>query len=163
MTTIAWDGNTLAVDRQCSWGCTKTPQTKIGQFIEGPYKNCIFASCGEAEYVPELIHWFETLNADPNLYPATQKDSDKTQACFMVIGPNKEIWEFGQSAFPLLVEAPYFALGSGMDFAMAAMYCGKNATEAIECASFFDKNSGLGWNAVTIIRKDVFKSSSKIL
>jgi hypothetical protein len=37
---------------------------------------------------------------------------------------------------------PPCAIGSGMDFALAAMACGKTAAEAVEIAARFDPNTG---------------------
>ena len=44
--------------------------------------------------------------------------------------------------YPDCHEAPYYALGSGKEFALGAMASGSNAREAVEIASMFDKSTG---------------------
>lgn len=40
--------------------------------------------------------------------------------------------------FPIRIIEPFFAIGSGRDYAMAAMRCGRSAREAVEIACEFD-------------------------
>lgn len=46
----------------------------------------------------------------------------------------------------LEVRQPFFAIGSGMQFAIAAMESGKTPYEAVRIASKFDNNTGKGFN-----------------
>lgn len=42
------------------------------------------------------------------------------------------------------MDMPFWAAGSGADYAMGAMAAGKDAKEAVEIACRFDINCGLG-------------------
>jgi ATP-dependent protease HslVU (ClpYQ) peptidase subunit len=44
----------------------------------------------------------------------------------------------------------FHALGSGRDFALAAMYLGKNAREAVEIAMEFDLETGKGVDCLEV-------------
>ena len=50
----------------------------------------------------------------------------------------------------LRIDEPFFAIGSGMTFAMAAMKCGKDPYEAIKVASQYDANTGKGFNKLSM-------------
>jgi ATP-dependent protease HslVU (ClpYQ) peptidase subunit len=51
---------------------------------------------------------------------------------------------------PETVEHGFWAFGSGRDFAIAAMACGKSAREAVEIACQFDTGCGLGVDVMQI-------------
>ena len=52
--------------------------------------------------------------------------------------------KYERSAIPFKIESPFIALGTGREYAMAAMHLGKTAAEAIEVAAHFDSGTGNG-------------------
>lgn len=91
---------------------------------------------GSAAEAMEFCKWFRD-GADPLEWPHCQNltalvlvKRSKTVKCLWFEGP-----------VPMDC-SKYAAIGSGADFAMAAMYCGKTATEAVKVAIQLDPFSG---------------------
>lgn len=137
MTTIAWDGKTLAADKQStSYGMPRTV-TKIHR-IRGE----LFALSGGGVHCHALLEWFKG-ERKPESWPK-QPDDDN---CGCVIQITKDgIFAWSGSGLPHSepLEDKFMAFGSGRDFAMAAMHLGSDAKSAIEIACIYDINSGMG-------------------
>lgn len=129
MTTIAWDGQVLAADKQAESAGLKFRTTKIGRLKDGR----LYGFAGEADYCREVVLWLEG-GAKPE-----QKDKDDWWTV-LVIG--EKIERFERRLVPIEVEEKTHALGSGRDYAMAAMYLGKSAEEAVLVAHRFDPATG---------------------
>ena len=67
-----------------------------------------------------------------------------------MIGPDKSIRKWERSPYPLKFHDEQFAIGSGRDFALAAMYLGKTAAQAVEVACVFDSGCGNGVDAMAL-------------
>lgn len=137
MTVIAWDGKTLAADRMGDAGGLKRATTKIRRFDGG-----LFGSAGSASRGAEMFAWIES-GADPECVPAFQLDPNDYQST-MIVRNDGTVWLYGCSAHPFRMEDPFHAIGSGRDFAMAAMYLGFGAAQAVHVASEFDTGCGMG-------------------
>ena len=140
MTTIAWDGKTLAADRMACIGNTKnTCISKIHTLKEGGYA----AAAGHAGAGALVFQWLDK-GAMADDYPL----SDPELCTVIVITKDGQILQFDGSA-PVKLEAPFYAIGSGRDFALAAMHLGKSAKEAVEISSELDQSTGNGVDVVT--------------
>lgn len=136
MTTIAWDGKTLCADRQATsnnWGRETTKMFRCGE--------AVLAICGTLAYGLEMKAWWEK-GADPDKFPAAQRDDNKWGP--LMVWNREGLWRYEQSPYPLKIESEHYACGSGRDFALMAMHLGKTAREAIELASAFDTETGMG-------------------
>lgn len=137
MTVIAWDGQTLAADKRGTssglrFKVTKIFRTSIGLIgVDGNYDVCM-----------ELLDWIRNGQVVSN-YPKSQ-ENDSRYSYLILIKPDKQIYRYERGPIPFKVEEPYFAVGSGRDFALAAMYIGKTAKEAVEIASHFQTDCGDG-------------------
>ena len=60
----------------------------------------------------------------------------------MLIGPNKQCYRLEDKLVAFQVESSFHAVGSGRDFAIAAMHLGKTAREAVELACLYDIYTG---------------------
>ena len=144
MTTLAWDGATLAADRRMDTGNGFTACSKIhkcGRFWYGDA-----GGAADAEMCKEWLSGGAKPDERPELSAPGQHGlavEARTGHLFIVEG-----------ARPTLVRVmdPQFAVGSGGDFARAAMAFGKTAVEAVEFAAKFDSNTGNGTEHV-VIRK----------
>src|SRR4051812_1035464 len=125
MTVIAWDGKTLAADKRASSGGLMRTVTKIRRI----YGNLVGVS-GDACHMEALFTWFAS-GADPAKYPSFQNDENK-HSDLLVVTPQGEIHKYEHAAFPIRFEDRLFAMGSGRDYALAAMHLGKSASEAVE-------------------------------
>ena len=81
-------------------------------------------------------------------FPAMQRDKDET-ANFLVVYADGRVHEYGRSHIPDILEDEFVAIGSGRDFALAAMHLGQSAVEAVGLACRLDANCGLGVDEMT--------------
>lgn len=131
MTTLAWDGKTLAADSRATSSGMPYKAVKIFMLADGS----LFAGSGEYGQVHAVKAWLENADAD------TQKPKTDDFAGFFVTAAG-EVFRLEESLIRLPVYEPFHAMGSGRDFAMAAMHCGKSAREAVEIAALYDVFTG---------------------
>ncbi|MFL9904211.1 hypothetical protein PQR71_39840 [Paraburkholderia fungorum] len=137
MTVVCWDGQTLAADKMGDAGGLKRTTTKIRRFSGG-----LFGSAGSASRAAEMLAWIES-GANPEKVPAFQLVPDDYQSV-MIIHKDGTVWLYGCSAYPFQMEDDFHAIGSGRDFAIAAMYLGFGAQHAVHVASQFESGCGMG-------------------
>lgn len=142
MTTIAWDGATLAADKMSTSVNLATVTTKLWR-----HENMVFAGCGNTARLREMYEWVRNGRVTADL-PAFQHDDDKSVHVLLIEDGKPYLYE--ESHVPIAIEMPFFALGTGRDYAMAAMHLGKTAREAVEVACLFDPNSGNGVDVLEI-------------
>jgi hypothetical protein len=136
MTTLVYDGKSLVSDSQSSIGseiyeedCQKL-FPEVGPFavlgIAGNYQDCmdVIDSIGEYTKVEQIRNLdYEELGWDCGMIGITHDGS---------------VWQYtGKDSFQLRPDLP-FALGSGSDYAMGAMYAGADAKTALEAAARYD-------------------------
>lgn len=143
MTTIAWDGVTLAADKQASASGMIFNVTKIFR-VNG----CLVGAAGDFDRINEMVAWFAD-GADPAKLPPFQRSNDDYVG-LLVIRPDLSINKYERATTPFKIESPFFAIGSGRDFAMAAMHLGKTAQEAVEVAAAMDTGTGNGIDTLTM-------------
>lgn len=131
MTVIAWDGDTLASDKRCCDGSTISTTTKIRRI-----GNKLVGIAGNLVTGLELISWFKGDSDFPEM------EGDRF-ANLLVID-KKKVYLYENSPIAIEFEDPFFAIGSGRDYAMAAMHLGTDAREAVRIASIFDADCGNG-------------------
>lgn len=140
MSVIAWDGKTLAADKRACFGTLTRTTTKV--FDLG---DALAAYAGDADAGEEILAWFKDGH-DPARFPPSQRDRDGW-AGLLIVWRDGWIWKYERTPYPLKFPPQLFAIGSGRDFALAAMHCGKTAAEAVEVACFFDSACGNGIDA----------------
>jgi len=148
MTTIAFDGYTLAADRRM--GGDRIVH-KISKVPEG-----WAAGCGDASLVIEVIEWLKMgspRDALPDL-PEECYDEGTGRTEIIVINPKGKCYRL---TWPYLRPIPmlnaYIAIGSGGEYAMGAMAYGATDKEAVQIASKFDKGTGFGIDTVQIRKR----------
>jgi ATP-dependent protease HslVU (ClpYQ) peptidase subunit len=141
MTTVVFDGKVLAADRQLTVGDTRWgARSKIRQLPGGGY----FAGSGESELLEEVFCWIKSG------MPAGSKPELKEDDGFLALIVREGCVQFlGSRMTPTEVDAP-IAIGSGRDFALAAMKCGFSAAKAVEIAAELDTGTGGGVDYVRI-------------
>lgn len=143
MTVIAWDGKILAADKQCGYGgmrCTVTKIFRVGKLLVG--------GAGDFTLVLEMVDWVRR-GRPVDSFPANQRSKDDWQA-LMVIEPDGSIVTYERTPHPIRYEQKQFAIGSGREFAMGAMYMGANAVRAVEAAIALEVNCGIGIDTLTL-------------
>lgn len=143
MTVIAWDGQTLAADKRASVGNVVRTCTKIFR-----HNGELFGYAGMAAFGEQLLTWYKN-GADPKDYPPSQRDKDD-YAELLVIKADGIIQKFERTPYPISYQDKTFAIGSGRDFALAAMALGCNATAAVELTCTLDTGCGSGVDTLTL-------------
>lgn len=141
MTCIAWDGKELAADKASTVVGLSMTVTKIHKVY-----GRLIAFTGDADPAMQMLAWFKA-GADPAKYP---EDMKKDETTAYVIEAGGQILKYTKSAYPEKWEDRFFAAGSGRDYAMAAMYLGKSAREAVEVACHFENSCGNGVDTLTL-------------
>lgn len=137
MTTIAWDGTTLAGDSLGDRGGLKfTVQEKVFR-LPGVG---LFGASGNWTDVLAVRDWLAGGDKPSSL--------DEFSGILIHFDGRQELIAKNMLRHP--VPMIPFALGSGRDFAIAAMLCGKNARQAVELACGLDTYSGLPVTGITL-------------
>jgi len=143
MTIIAWDGKTLSADKMTSFGglhATTMKLRKIG--------GCLVGGAGATAHMNEMLKWIED-GCDAETLPSYQRDP-KECVSLLVIGLDGKVKQYESSPYPLQIENKFWAIGSGRDFAMAAMYLGKTSREAVKIASELCNDCGNGIDSLEL-------------
>lgn len=142
MTVIAFDGKTLAADKQASEGGIRHTTTKIRRVVKGRFKGYLVGAAGSATQGNMMMSWFER-GADPDHFPRYQDNDDA--ACEMVaIAPDGQIFRFDFNPLPVVYHDKVYALGNGREVALGAMAMGADARKAVEVASEMCSGCGMG-------------------
>ncbi|WP_316415289.1 hypothetical protein [Mesoterricola silvestris] len=142
MTVIAWDGKTLAADRQATNCGLASSCTKIQRFENG----AIVGMTGEIAGGLNLFKWYAN-GSDPEKWPARQATDDWSR---LIVVENGKAFTYEHLPVPVPVEDPFMAWGSGCDFAMGALAMGADARMAVEIASRFSDSCGMGVDAFDV-------------
>jgi hypothetical protein len=141
MTTIAWDGATLAVDRKACLGDTFFEESKLVK-IATPEKFIGWIACaGRAEHGYSVARWIAG-GKRPEDRPTIEEGEWEA-----IILTNGRAYCLENGLIPM--PAPRrIALGGGKQAAMAVMLMGKSAVEAVGIASLVHVYTGLGVDSV---------------
>lgn len=136
MTTCAWDGQTMAADTRGTAGGMPLCTTKAFRLKDGR----LYAASGDAQDAAQVRNWLDSGGDKPDVKDFTA----------MVIGADGSIWRYENKLVPFQILAKFHAIGSGRDYAMAAMHFGKTAREAVEFAALYDIWTGAPIDEVTL-------------
>lgn len=128
MTTIAFKDGVMAGDTQENWGGTPIPAKKV-------YKlgGALFGTSGSAEFAYVFYDWLKS--GLPRREPYGEEN-----VCALVYANG--LFYFLERFIPIPVNKPFWAIGSGAEYALAAMELGKSAEDAVRTAIELDINSG---------------------
>lgn len=147
MTTIAWDGNTLAADRKCVSGGTPYRVTKIFR-IKRDGRHLLVGMSGD-QYMATA--WRRWMNGDAGMEPIGGAEYEKL--IVMVIDEKKRIWSADLRKVYDRTPMRCWAIGSGADYALAAMTLGRSAANAVRLAAKLDNGTGFGVDTLEWRRK----------
>lgn len=142
MTVIVWDGTTLAADRFCTDGYFKHPTTKIYKLPSGD----LLGIAGSVSRAMALLDW-AYKGFEPDKYP--ELADKENYAELLRIKTDGTILNY-ESEWPMLLECKSYAIGSGSDFAHAALYMGADAIHAVHVASELCSSCGMGVDSMRL-------------
>lgn len=135
MTTIAWDGVSLAGDKKRTMTGVPMPCVKIFRAVDSDTgRELLYGCAGDSGQCEWFRRWCSRECPKPAL-------SDINLLC---IDTNRDIWAANESLLWTPISLPWFAIGSGGGIALGAMAAGKTARQAIKIASRLDNATGLG-------------------
>ena len=137
MTVIAWDGKTLAADKQNTSCGHATTVTKIHRVPGG-----LVGFTGNAGHAGALLTWFRE-GRNPEDWPKKGGD-DSAGVVFITDGDELRGYSGDDGPHYILYEDKCLAWGAGRDYALAAMFLGKSAREAVKVACALDGSCGMG-------------------
>jgi hypothetical protein len=144
MSVIAWDGKTLAADCQGTNQGLRRRVSKIERLEDGT----VLGWVGSEDTGGAQLRWYKA-GADINAWPASQTKED--WSVLVVVRPDRTVTMYEQYNVPLPVLEPFWAWGSGRDFAIGALAMGADAREAVEVAIQFNIDCGFGVEAYDMI------------
>lgn len=142
MTTVAWDGTTLAAD------CQSTDGRGVMRISHKIYEGdlAVFAGCGAIDELQQIARYL----VGGGERPAFTADE---MFGFLFERATGQIFAIqGRALERLPLAETQHACGSGSSFALGAMAAGATAEQAVVIASRFDCATGLGCDS---IRPDV--------
>jgi ATP-dependent protease HslVU (ClpYQ) peptidase subunit len=140
MTTIAFDGHTLAADRQSTWGGTATKTRKIFRATHADGRRMIYGCAGLTHECQAYTRWIDGKIERPEF----------TDLSILSIDQKGRIWHANQTMLWVRIMTKQWAIGSGCDYALGAMAAGKSAAEAVRIASKLDVGTGFGVDVLEI-------------
>ena len=135
MTTIAWDGKTVAADSRVTRGDHVIPGEANLRKIIHLRDGSVFAGSGVLENINLALNWIEDGMPE-------RKPTIKEAMRGFVVNHDGEVFEFSEALILDRCYAPFFAIGSGDQYALAAMHLGCDARRAVEVAATFDTGTG---------------------
>lgn len=143
MTVIAWDGKTLAADKRSTYGgmiCTVTKIQKVNGLLVG--------GAGEASFIGAMFEWIKGGRVTAE-FPTAQASKDDWQTVLVIeLDGSNSLYE--RTPHPIRYEQSHIAIGSGREYARAALHLGCNAQEAVAVAVALDSGCGNGIDALTL-------------
>jgi hypothetical protein len=131
MTTIAWDGFTLATDSQGTLGDNKSGSVHKKLFKNiGPFR--AVALSGELRAFPKVLKSFKTGDVDET----------KFEVVGICVDKHGVAWEFDGFHWTFQKMRPLTAMGTGWALATAAMQGGADAHKALKITCKLDLYSG---------------------
>jgi ATP-dependent protease HslVU (ClpYQ) peptidase subunit len=135
MTTAAWSAKegVLAVDTQVTSGNRKFRTHKVARLPCGG----LIAGTGNLVHILKVTRWVQAGYAE-SAKPEFGDDEDGGQFECLIIQGDGQVVLLDDDMEPMPVTDEFIAIGSGGNYAMGAMACGKTAVEAVKIAAQFD-------------------------
>jgi hypothetical protein len=132
VTTIAWDGKSIAADTQMESSGWIVPAK--GKKLRKLSPGVVAAIVGDYEKFEPFLHWFERKEIFGDPFDL----GEDARVIVATAAPCVTVYE-GKGWFRLA--APFLAWGSGWPAAVAAMHMGADARRAVEIAAMVDPST----------------------
>lgn len=140
MTTLAWDGTTLAADKGSFYGDVVIPKHKLHR-IKWHGVSAICGVCGDAGVTHQILRWMQGKEFDN---PRHDNES-------MVVAVTKSgLWSISSTLIPIRINSKIFATGSGGTMAMGALAVGASAKAAVKAVEKWGCGACNGVDTMTL-------------
>lgn len=147
MTTIAWDGTTLAADRSSWSGGTRRRIRKAFKVTAPDGSRFLVAFAGDGDFALAVLAWMRGGQRPDPL--AFLKPEDLGSQCALVIDERRQVWQLGCSLWYSRMDERIYAFGGGQDYAWGALEAGATARQAVQIAIKRSDYAGLGVTTVS--------------
>jgi ATP-dependent protease HslVU (ClpYQ) peptidase subunit len=135
VTVIAYDGKILAADKLATNGGQRLTVTKIRRVPTG-----LIGTSGDVHVTRALAVWADKGFKKRDFPSEARGDGSH----LLFIKEDGTVLLYCGSAHPVELEDRFVAIGSGRDYAMAAMHLGHDARTAVQVACDLDAYCGAG-------------------
>lgn len=137
MTTIVWDGETVAADGMGVWGgtCYRTQKLRLVQRTPGNF--WVFGLSGDAPHCQALFEYWEGLRPEA---PVPTPETGLNALCVELA--SGKCWFASDHRLVWTPVNGNFAIGSGAEYALGALTVGASALVAVKVAGRLDVNTG---------------------
>lgn len=143
MTTIAWDGRTLAADRAAWIGGAKYRVRKVHRVKHATRGDLLVGLCGDGGFAEAVLEWLRG-GAHPGEYP----ERDKTYTVALIVARGRKVWRLDSKLRWQRSYGRIHATGAGAEMALGAMEVGATARRAIRVVMKHSDYAGIGIDAV---------------
>jgi len=147
MSVVAWDGKTLAADRQGTHGDFPGEYPKSRKIQQGIHYGHVVAWTGDLDRCEALARWYEE-GANIEKLPQFQKSEDW---CQLIVADSKSVKWYQREGIYFYANTPFMAWGCGRDLAIGAMAHGASAEEAVKIAINHNIYCGFGVDKYDLI------------
>lgn len=137
MSVVVYRNGVMAADSRAYGGrgqCSPGTKVKAHRLEDGTRVGVVSACPGQPE---KFVAWLRAGGV------AEEWSGDKPDLRALVVRPNGDVFLYEDSPWPSgPIRCDYYAIGSGSDFALGAIFMGADAVEAVRAACLFDTNSG---------------------
>lgn len=134
MTTVAFDGKTMAADAGMVMNGVKIPYRRKMRRLK---KGGLAGFCGTLAGGQLLLDWLDAGKLDVPF-----ETPDECEADVLWVKKNGEVWLTDTDGVLMHMDPGPVAIGSGGPIALGAMLAGATAAEAVKIAIERDPNSG---------------------
>lgn len=148
MTTIAWDGKTLAADRRISADGQEVFHARKLVDVGGAW----VAVAGPVGLCRSFERWIRAMAPEAMPAALARAFADNEVEALVVDSASGDACIYSGSDLPTTVEGSA-ATGSGWQFAKAAMVLGRSAPDAVRLAMRLDGGSGGEVDEVAVLKR----------
>ena len=160
MTTIAYRSGVMAADSRVTACDVVILPERARKLLISERHGCVYAIAGAANEATELVRRIDRLQILP-WYSSESFETDLGNDVQLLIGQHDgRLFSF-ECGFWAEVESEFTAIGSGTQAAIAAMYMGASAPDAVKIASLCDAGTDTNVfevNLFSLKRPDYLKS-----
>lgn len=154
MSVVAWDGTTLAADKQVTYGDMACLGKKLFLSDDGL---TVMAKVGDSAHGAVMMEWYTEVMAarsagleEPE-FPKIESYADSFTILIVATPEGAMYFEQTGMGYPIRVYQGNMAWGSGREFAMGAMVMGASAIDAVGVAIDLDIHCGKGVEAYDLV------------
>lgn len=145
MTTIAFDGKTLAADRGSWSGGFHQHVKKVHRVTAPDGQRFLVALMGEGAFAIRVLRWMRGEIEHPGECLKDNENSD----CAVVVDERHRVWRLSASRLEYVrYQGSLHAAGAGQEFAIGALMAGAGAIKAVNITMLVSDYAARGVNWV---------------